>query len=163
MTKQLAGPRLIAPRPSFPGRLGVSLPTRESDLQREKLWEPPLLRRNRTQVKAACLSCRRGKTKCDGQRSPCQRCVEKGLSCVYDIEPDISHFMSLRRKHRALQTEVNQLHAVIEYIRTRPDMDASETFRQIRAFREPLDVAESLSTASAFEARSRTIEHGTAQ
>jgi len=86
---------------------------------------------------------------CDGQRSPCQRCVEKGLSCVYDIEPDISHFMSLRRKHRALQTEVNQLHAVIEYIRTRPDMDASETFRQIRAFREPLDVAESLSTASA--------------
>ena len=86
---------------------------------------------------------------CDGQRSSCQRCVEKGLSCVYDTEPDVSHFTSLRRKHRALQIEVNQLHAVIEYIRTRPDMDASETFRQIRASREPLDIAKSLSTALA--------------
>jgi hypothetical protein len=86
---------------------------------------------------------------CDGQRSSCQRCVEKGLSCVYDIEPDISHLTSLRRKHRALQTEVNQLHAVVECIRTRPDMDASEAFRQIRASKEPLDIAKSLSTASA--------------
>ena len=86
---------------------------------------------------------------CNGQRSSCQRCVEKGLSCVYDIEPNVSHFTSLRRKHRALQIEVNQLHAVIEYIRTRPDMDASEAFRQIRASREPLDIAKSLSTASA--------------
>jgi len=152
MTKRRVAPRLIAPKVSTPDRLDVSLRTREPTPQEEKPSEPPLLRRNRAQVKAACISCRRGKAKCDGQRSSCQRCVEKGFACVYDIEPDLSRLASLQRKQNALQTEVNQLHGVIEYIRTCPNMDASETFRQIRASMEPLDIAKSLSTASAFEA-----------
>jgi hypothetical protein len=86
---------------------------------------------------------------CDGQRSSCQRCVEKGSACVYDTEPGLSRLASLRRKLNALQTEINQLHGVIEYIRTCPDMDASEAFRQIRASKKPLDVAKSLSAALA--------------
>jgi len=172
MVKRRAVSRPLAPRFSTPDRLDVTLRTREPAPQRDEPSGRLLLRRNRAQVKEACVLCRRGKAKvcravqaktcivllilqsadsqqCDGQRSSCQHCIEKDLTCVYDIEPGMSHLASLRRKHNALQSEVNQLHGVIEYIRARPDMDASETFRQIRASNEPLDIAKSWSTTSA--------------
>jgi hypothetical protein len=61
----------------------------------------------------------------------------------------MSMLTSLRRNHDVLQSEVNQLHEVIEYVCSRSDMDALEVFRQIRASEEPLGIAKLLSTTSA--------------
>jgi len=85
---------------------------------------------------------------CDGQRPSCQRCVEKDLICAYDVDPGVSHFTSLRQQHDALATEVNQLHGLIEYIRTRSDVDACETLQRIRASQGLLDIARSLGVTS---------------
>ena len=81
---------------------------------------------------------------CDGERHTCQRCAERHITCTYDVEPGISHFTSLRRKHDGLEAEVTQLHRSIGYIRTCSDQDARMIFRRIRDSRDPLDVAKSL-------------------
>lgn len=81
---------------------------------------------------------------CDGQRLSCQHCVEKVLTCTYGVEPGMSHFTLLRRKHDALATEVNRLYELIKYIRTRSDVDARETFRRIRTSYGLLDIVRSL-------------------
>ncbi|KAJ7238136.1 hypothetical protein B0H12DRAFT_1137904 [Mycena haematopus] len=45
----------------------------------------------RTRVFLACLNCRKRKIKCltnDGQETPCDRCVKKGLKCEYSPVAD---------------------------------------------------------------------------
>ena len=86
---------------------------------------------------------------CDGQRLPCQRRVGKNLTCVYDVEPDISRLTSLRRKNDILEIKFNELHRFDEYIRTCSDPDAYKIFRRIRTSSEPFDITRLLKIASA--------------
>lgn len=66
--------------------------------------------------------------------------------CEYDVEPDTSRTQSLRRRNNVLETELDLLHRLINYIRTRSGIEAEEAFRQLRASDDPLEVAKLLST-----------------
>lgn len=87
----------------------------------------------RVQVAAACLSCRRRKVKCNGGRPTCQRCAEQGLTCEYDADLDSTRMLTLKRRQVELKTEVDDLRDLFSLLQTRPEQDALEIFRRIRA------------------------------
>lgn len=86
---------------------------------------------------------------CDGQRHSCQRCMRRNLTCVYNVEPDISRLTSLRRKYSVLQIEVNQLRQLVEHIRTCSDLDLCNILRPIRTSNEPFDIEKLLDVTPA--------------
>lgn len=83
---------------------------------------------------------------CDGHRPSCARCAKKNVTCEYSVEPGTTRLQSLRRRNDALETELDLLLRLINYIRTRSDDEAQEAFRQLRASDDPLEVAKLLST-----------------
>lgn len=83
---------------------------------------------------------------CDGRRPSCARCARRNVICEYNVEPDTSRLQSLRQRNDALETELDLLRRLINYIRTRSTTEALEAFRQIRACEDPLEVAKLLST-----------------
>ncbi|THZ10421.1 hypothetical protein D6C95_00574 [Aureobasidium pullulans] len=44
----------------------------------------------RRQTKAACMACRRRKSKCDGGRPSCKICTDKAISCQYSVEEGVT-------------------------------------------------------------------------
>ena len=70
----------------------------------------------------------------------CNRCAKKGATCEYDVEPNVHRSISLRRRHDALQSEVQQLRELFEFIRACSDAEASEIFRRLRIATDPLEV-----------------------
>jgi hypothetical protein len=83
---------------------------------------------------------------CDGCRPSCMRCARENVMCEYNVEPDTSRLQSLRRKNDALETELDLLRRLIDYIRTRSIVEAQEAVQQLRACDDPLEVAKLLST-----------------
>jgi hypothetical protein len=82
---------------------------------------------------------------CDGNRPSCARCEKNGTLCRYDVEPNTSRFASMQRRNESLQYELELLHKLIVHIRTSSSAGVEETIRQIRAGRDPLEIAKSLS------------------
>ena len=58
--------------------------------------------------------------------------MEQNLSCVYDSEPDSTRMLTLKRRQRDLETEVEDLRQLYTYVQTRPEQEESEIFRRIR-------------------------------
>lgn len=105
-----------------------------------KASSPPARRPKRSLVQVACLACRKGKTKCDGNRPRCARCVHRNSPCGYDVEPETTRVASLKRKHETAQGENEQLHQLFDFIRSRPETEAYEIFRRIRTTSDPIAV-----------------------
>ncbi|EXJ86080.1 hypothetical protein A1O1_06449 [Capronia coronata CBS 617.96] len=82
-------------------------------------------KRNRY-ISIACNECKRRKIKCNGQ-TPCQRCGNLSLECVYapncctNSLKDSAEFNQMREHIRALQDQVNELHASLNELRNRTD------------------------------------------
>lgn len=83
---------------------------------------------------------------CDGHRPSCERCARTGVLCAYDVEPDISRLASFRRRNDVLQSEIDLLFGLIDYIRKRSETEAQEAFRRIRASADLVEVAKSLTS-----------------
>lgn len=64
--------------------------------------------------------------------------------CEYDVEPDTSRSISMKRKNESLQGELDQLRQLLEYIRTRSEVESMEIYRRVRVAVDPLDVVELL-------------------
>lgn len=50
----------------------------------------------------------------------------------------------MRRKNESLQNELDQLRSLLEYIRTRSEVESMEIYRRVRLAVDPLDVVELL-------------------
>ncbi|KAI0482583.1 hypothetical protein GGR56DRAFT_685464 [Xylariaceae sp. FL0804] len=87
----------------------------------------------RVAVSAACESCRQKKAKCDGERPRCARCARLDAACVYGTRAGETRATALRRRSRSLGDEVAHLRALFEFIRVRPEAEALEVVRRIRA------------------------------
>lgn len=59
--------------------------------------------------------------------------MNHGLQCVYDREPDTTPITELRRRHDELVTQNAQLMELYNTLRTRPESDAQEILKRIRA------------------------------
>jgi hypothetical protein len=69
---------------------------------------------------------------CDGNRPSCGHCMKKGAICEYDVDPGVTRLETMRRKNDFLQREVDQLRELFDYIRTCPEVEAKQVYRQLR-------------------------------
>lgn len=99
-------------------------PSLQPDNLDSRLCEPPgtsTPQPKRAQVRVACVACQKLKAKasemlgtffprilwltieqCDSHRPSCARCTRRSVVCRYDVEPDISRFISIQRRNEAL-------------------------------------------------------------
>ncbi|CAI0641093.1 unnamed protein product [Colletotrichum noveboracense] len=108
----------------------------------ESLTKPP-----RSQVPAACLACRKRKVKCSGLRPKCYRCSQTNIECVWDTEPDTTRIVSIRKRKEELERENEDLHELLRFLYLRPDEEAREIFRRLRASGNALEVLNAVRTA----------------
>ena len=77
---------------------------------------------------------------CDAIRPSCDPCRVRGLDCHYDVEPGVTRTESLKRKHDAMQTDLEQMRQIYEVIRTSSHIEVNDTVQKIRLCSDPLDV-----------------------
>ncbi|KAF6806544.1 Nitrogen assimilation transcription factor nirA 5 [Colletotrichum sojae] len=99
-----------------------------------------LTKHPRHQVPSACLQCRRRKVKCSGTRPACWRCATQDLECEWDTEPDTSRVVSIRRRKEELERENEDLHELLRFLQARPEEEAVEIFKRLRASGDALQV-----------------------
>lgn len=92
----------------------------------------------------------------------CSNCIGHGLQCVYDREPDTTPITELRRRHDELVAQNAQLMELYNTLRTRPEADAQEILRRIRAT-DDLDQALQLIRAGVTLAGIRGPQQGAEQ
>ncbi|KAJ0166582.1 Nitrogen assimilation transcription factor nit-4 [Colletotrichum tanaceti] len=89
--------------------------------------------RRRPQTKIACTSCRRRKSKCDGQRPVCSLCAGIGRTrCEYDAGPDVTRFAALKTKHEELQRRVTLFEELFCLLSMRSEAESVEIIRRMR-------------------------------
>lgn len=66
---------------------------------------------------AACLACRRREARCDGNRPLCDACGRQGQECDYDVEPELSRYLSMQQKRNAVQARNGNLQNLLHQIR----------------------------------------------
>ncbi|SMR50161.1 unnamed protein product [Zymoseptoria tritici ST99CH_3D1] len=91
----------------------------------------------REQVVAACYECRSKKVKCDAARPACGRCSSRSLSCYYDVEPETSRAVALKRKHESVQDDLDRMTELYDYIRSRSEGEVWDLVSQIRQTADP--------------------------
>ncbi|KAG7425123.1 Nitrogen assimilation transcription factor nirA [Fusarium oxysporum f. sp. raphani] len=101
----------------------------------------PLVRRGAS-TSLACESCRQRKIKCNGARPTCSQCRAKHIYCVYRQTPEGNY------KQRLEALQVSHPAAIVyRAIQTRPEAEAHEIVRRIRAGTDAETMAHQLSTA----------------
>ncbi|RBA09644.1 hypothetical protein FPRO05_14343 [Fusarium proliferatum] len=100
----------------------------------------PLVRRG-APTSLACESCRQRKIKCNGARPTCSQCRAKHVDCVYRQTPEGNY----RQRLEALQVS-HPAAIVYRAIQTRPEAEAHEIVRRIRAGTDAETMAHQLST-----------------
>lgn len=97
--------------------------------------------RRRPQTKIACTSCRRRKSKCDGQRPVCSLCAGMGRTrCEYDAGPDVTRFAALKTKHEELQRRLSLFEELFRLLSTRSEPESVEIIRRIRTLNIETDL-----------------------
>ncbi|KAF2840056.1 hypothetical protein M501DRAFT_932018 [Patellaria atrata CBS 101060] len=69
-----------------------------------------------TQV--ACDKCRSRKSKCDGSRPVCGKCIQFSTKCVYIAEAGETRGQSIHRANRELQEQLDSYKALFEHLRS---------------------------------------------
>lgn len=95
----------------------------------------------RTVTLGACVACRKRKSKCDGNRPNCTCCVQKDTDCVYELGPNEKPSQAMKRKNEEMQGELTNLRQLYDFLRLRPEDEAMEILKRIRA--NPPDTSQS--------------------
>ncbi|THX93156.1 hypothetical protein D6D08_02202 [Aureobasidium pullulans] len=61
------------------------------------------------QTKAACIPCRKRKSKCDGIRPSCKSCVGKTTACEYSVNPGVTQQQAVKNQLDAYKHVLNLL------------------------------------------------------
>jgi hypothetical protein len=70
---------------------------------------------------------------CDGSRPICMCCTQKDTECVYELGPNEKPSQAMKRKNEEMQGELSNLRQLYDFIRLRPEHEAQEILRRIRA------------------------------
>lgn len=87
----------------------------------------------RTVTLGACVACRKRKSKCDGNRPVCTCCAQKDTDCLYELGPNEKPSQAMKRKNEEMQGELSNLRQLYDFLRLRPEQEAMEILRRIRA------------------------------
>lgn len=82
---------------------------------------------------AACGGCRTRKSRCDGVRPSCARCVDKKLICVYDVENGEIRLTSLKQRHPVFVEKHQKMLDLLVTLRTAPMEVVNSVIEGIRA------------------------------
>ncbi|KAF2685363.1 hypothetical protein K458DRAFT_23460 [Lentithecium fluviatile CBS 122367] len=128
-------------------------PLQPAPMDEEQTHQPqgrPLLTQKpkRTVTLGACVACRKRKSKvhepersveqtnnqqCDGLRPMCTCCAQKETECVYELGPNEKPSQAMKRKNEEMQGELSNLRQLYDFLRLRPEHEALEILRRIRA------------------------------
>ncbi|KAI0205914.1 putative C6 transcription factor [Astrocystis sublimbata] len=134
------GGRYLAPIQPKPGVAN------ENNVEQDS--PPNTSRRNRKTVLVACDPCRRLKTKCDGERPSCRRCRNKGQECTYELPQDALSRSSARKEvSNQLHRENVELRQLFHDLSKRPESEALNLFRRLRAAEDPIALVHSIRQA----------------
>ncbi|OQN95435.1 hypothetical protein B0A48_18492 [Cryoendolithus antarcticus] len=84
-------------------------------------------------IESACSACRKRKSKCDGVSPSCTRCQALNTTCQYQVEAGESRWSALRRTNHDLERERDNHRTFMSLIQSRPEAEAQEIYRHIRA------------------------------
>ncbi|KAL6704951.1 hypothetical protein ACN47E_007496 [Coniothyrium glycines] len=93
-------------------------------------------RSRRTNNTDACKVCRQRKTKCDGQRPECSKCIASASECVY--APTVAR--KIRQRYTQLQAQRNSYEDLVNLLRDIPEGDFLDILRRIRAGDDAHDI-----------------------
>jgi len=107
-------------------------------------------RKRRQIVAVACVPCRSGKAKCDGNRPICNRCRENDITCQYDVPEGVSRAERMKLlKRESTSGRVEELERVMSALRTGSDIEASTLLARLRLGERVDEIAKSLAPAMA--------------
>lgn len=101
---------------------------------------PPKRQKQMTVI--ACNSCKRRKSKCNGARPACDRCLRLNEQCHYELDSTISRQDGLKRRLREVTAKSDTLEALVSQLRNASDLEASDIIRQLRAGTDVRDLAD---------------------
>lgn len=105
--------------------------------------DEPVAARRRQQISIACDACRTRKCKCDGVKPKCGRCRKRNLDCVFQ-EPTKD---ALRRRLDELKDTDSATLDIFRALQARPEREAADIFRRIRAGVDPANIMRQISAA----------------
>ncbi|KAF2191960.1 hypothetical protein K469DRAFT_555285 [Zopfia rhizophila CBS 207.26] len=110
-------------------------PLDQKQQQQPQPQSRPLLTQKpkRTVTLGACVACRKRKSKCDGTRPVCTCCSQKDTECVYELGPNEKPSQAMKRKNEEMQGELSNLRQLYDFMRMKPEQEAQEILRRIRA------------------------------
>ncbi|OJD34415.1 bzip transcription factor [Diplodia corticola] len=91
---------------------------------------PP--KRQKSMTVIACNSCKRRKSKCNGARPACDRCLRLNEECHYELDSTISRQDGLKRRLREVTAKSDTLDALVSQLRSASDAEAADLIRQLR-------------------------------
>ena len=66
-------------------------------------------------------------------RPACTACQQRGIACLYDVEPEESRMMALKRRNEDLEKELSQLWELYAFLQTRPLPEAHQILDRMRS------------------------------
>ncbi|KAL6798401.1 hypothetical protein J3E68DRAFT_399708 [Trichoderma sp. SZMC 28012] len=94
--------------------------------------DPPPAPKRQNMVTAACIACRKQKTKCSGDRPACSRCVQRNAECQYTTQPGETEAQAWQRAYKDLQRKRTAHEELFHLLKNLPDREAGHVWRQIR-------------------------------
>ncbi|KAG9614793.1 hypothetical protein KCU60_g205, partial [Aureobasidium melanogenum] len=101
----------------------------------------PQTRHRGKQTKAACIPCRRRKSKCDGIRPCCKCCIAKDTPCQYSVTPGVT-------QQQAMKNQMETYKHVLSLFRLCNMEDAMVLVKMIKARDNLLDAAMDIQAAT---------------
>ena len=98
---------------------------------------------------AACRSCRKKKTKCDGARPTCAKCQTSTTECKYDVAPNQTRFGATRERNEFLEN-------LFETLKSAPESRVDALLTQIRGGAVVEDLEELLKNPNLYDGGATT-------
>jgi len=109
-------------------------PTEGSDGDQEPPQRPGKSSgRIKPNIQIACETCRRRKTRCDGQRPKCSSCVARNEECVFQPVSQETNYQALKRRLEQVEHSLDQMNELYAYLKTKPYEEALEILARIRS------------------------------
>ncbi|KAG9691056.1 hypothetical protein KCU76_g7719, partial [Aureobasidium melanogenum] len=93
------------------------------------------------QTKAACIPCRKRKSKCDGVRPSCKCCISKATPCNYSVTPGVT-------QQQAMKNQLEAYKHVLSLLRESTVEDAEVLVKMIKSRDNLLDAVMDIQAAT---------------
>ncbi|PSN59056.1 hypothetical protein BS50DRAFT_661043 [Corynespora cassiicola Philippines] len=98
---------------------------------KSKAWLVP--KPKRIVTIAACIACRKRKSKCDGNRPTCTCCLKKRTPCIFDVKPNERPSQAMIRRNEEMQVELLNLRQLWTFLQSCTEQQMPQILRRIRA------------------------------